>query len=78
MEASNWWGAFIVTGTPKPIMDAYHSALLKILAMPDIKDKFGNLGVEPMPMSQDEAKRFYEAEKAKYAKLVKDNDIKGN
>jgi tripartite-type tricarboxylate transporter receptor subunit TctC len=78
MEASNWWGAFIVTGTPKPIMDAYHSALLKILAMPDIKDKFGNLGVEPMPMSQDEAKRFYEAEKTKYAKLVKDNDIKGN
>jgi tripartite-type tricarboxylate transporter receptor subunit TctC len=46
--------------------------------MPDIKDKFGNLGVEPMPMSQDEAKRFYEAEKVKYAKLVKDNDIKGN
>ena len=78
MEASNWWGAFIVTGTPKPIMDAYQSALLKILAMPDIKDKFGNLGVEPMPMSQDEAKRFYEAEKVKYAKLVKDNDIKGN
>jgi tripartite-type tricarboxylate transporter receptor subunit TctC len=76
MEASNWWGAYIGAGSSKEILEAYHTALLKVLSMPDVKEKFANLGVEPMPMTPDETKRFLEQEKVKYSKLIKDNNIK--
>jgi tripartite-type tricarboxylate transporter receptor subunit TctC len=76
MEASNWWVAFIPAGTSKPIADAYSKALTSILAMPDIKEKFAKLGVEAVPTSPDETKKFLESEKQKYAKLIKDNNIK--
>lgn len=75
--AENWWGAFVPAGTPKAIVDTYHAALVKIMADPDLKDKFAGLGVEAQASSQDEFRAFLAAEIAKYAKLVADNGIKG-
>jgi tripartite-type tricarboxylate transporter receptor subunit TctC len=75
--AENWWGVFVPAGTPKPIVDSYHAALVKIMADPDLKEKFAGLGVEAQASSQDEFRAFLAAEIAKYSKLVADNGIKG-
>jgi tripartite-type tricarboxylate transporter receptor subunit TctC len=77
LVAENWWGVFVPAGTPKPIVDSYHAALVKIMADPDLKDKFAALGVEAQASSQDEFRAFLAAEIAKYTKLVADNGIKG-
>jgi tripartite-type tricarboxylate transporter receptor subunit TctC len=77
LVADNWWGVFLPAGTPKPIVDNYHAALVKIMADPDLKDKFAALGVEAQASTQDEFRAFLAAEHAKYAKLVADNGIKG-
>lgn len=76
LVAVNWWGVFLPAGTPKPVVDAYHSALVKIMANPDLKDRFAGLGVEALASSQDEFKAFLAAENAKYSKLIADNNIK--
>lgn len=76
LVAVNWWGVFLPAGTPKPIVDAYHSALVKIMANPDLKDRFTGLGVEALATSQDEFKAFLASENAKYSKLIADNNIK--
>lgn len=76
LVAENWWGVFLPAGTPKPVVDAYHAALVKIMADPDLKEKFAGLGVEAQASSQDEFRAFLAAETAKYAKLVADNGIK--
>jgi len=78
VEATNWWAAFIPAGTPKPIQDAYSKAMFTILAMPDVKERFAKLGVEAVPTSMEETKKFLDAEKVKYAKLIKDNNIKAD
>ena len=75
--AENWWGVFLPAGTPKPVVDSYHSALVKIMADPDLKAKFADLGVEAHASTQEEFRAFLSAEIAKYAKLVADNGIKG-
>jgi tripartite-type tricarboxylate transporter receptor subunit TctC len=75
--AENWWGVFVPAGTPKPIIDNYHAALVKVMADPDLKEKFAGLGVEAQASSQDEFRAFLAAEIAKYAKLVADNNIRG-
>ena len=76
MEALNWWAAFLPAGTPKPIADVYSKALFTILAMPEIKERFAKLGVEAVPRTVEETKKFLDSEKQKYTKLIKDNNIK--
>jgi tripartite-type tricarboxylate transporter receptor subunit TctC len=75
--AENWWGVFLPAGTPKAVVDSYHGALVKIMADPDLKQRFADLGVEPRASTQEEFRAFLAAETAKYAKLVADNGIKG-
>lgn len=77
LVAVNWWGVFLPAGTPKPVVDAYYSALVKIMANPDLKERFAGLGVEAMATTQDEFKAFLADEKSKYSKLIADNNIKG-
>ena len=77
LVAENWWGVFVPMGTPKAVVDAIHTALVKVMADPDLKERFAGLGVEAQASTSDEFKAFLAAEHAKYAKLVADNNIKG-
>jgi tripartite-type tricarboxylate transporter receptor subunit TctC len=77
LVAENWWGVFLPAGTPKAIVDSYHSALVKVMADPDLKAKFAALGVEAQASTQEEFRAFLAAEISKYARLVSDNGIKG-
>lgn len=77
LAAVNWWGVYLPAGTPKAVVDNYHAAIVKIMVDPDLKEKFAGLGVDALSSSQDEFKAFLAVEHAKYAKLVADNNIKG-
>ena len=78
LVAENWWGIYLPTGTPKAIVDNYHAAIVKVMADPEVKDKFAGLGVIARSSSQDEFRSFVAAETAKYAKLIADNGIKAD
>jgi tripartite-type tricarboxylate transporter receptor subunit TctC len=77
LVAENWWGVFLPAGTPRAIVDSYQAALVRVMADPDLKEKFAGLGVEAMASTQAEFRSFLAAEHAKYSKLVADNGIKG-
>ncbi len=77
LVAENWWGVFVPAGTPRAIVDQYHGALVKVMADPDLKAKFADLGVEAQASTQEEFRAFLAAEISKYARLVTDNGIKG-
>jgi tripartite-type tricarboxylate transporter receptor subunit TctC len=77
LVAENWWGVFLPTGTPKAVVDAMHASLVKVMADPDLKERFAGLGVEAQASTPEEFKAFLASEHAKYAKLVADNNIKG-
>lgn len=77
LVAENWWGVFLPAGTPQAIVDSYHSALVKVMADPDLKEKFAGLGVEAQASTQQEFRAFLASEISKYARLVADNNIKG-
>lgn len=42
-----WAGFFVPAATPKAIVGQLQDAMLKVLAMPDVKEKFTTLGFEP-------------------------------
>ncbi len=78
LVAENWWGVFLPTGTPKAVVDAYQAGINKVMADPELKEKFAGLGVAARATTQDEFRSFLAAETTKYAKLVADNNIKAD
>jgi tripartite-type tricarboxylate transporter receptor subunit TctC len=78
LVAINWWGVLLPAGTPKPIVDKLHADTVKILADADVKKRFADLGVDAVSSSPAEFTAFIKAEMDKYAKLIKEANIKVN
>jgi tripartite-type tricarboxylate transporter receptor subunit TctC len=51
VDASNWVGMFAPKGTPQPIVDRLNAEIAKILAMPDLKERFAAGGAETLTMT---------------------------
>jgi tripartite-type tricarboxylate transporter receptor subunit TctC len=78
LVAVNWWGVLYPAGTPKNIVDKLHADTVKVLADPDTKKRFADLGVETKSSTPAEFSGFIRAEMGKYAKLIKEANIKVN
>ena len=76
--AVNWWGVLYPAGTPRTIVDRLHADTVKVLADPDTKKRFADLGVETKSSTPAEFSAFIKAEMDKYAKLIKEANIKVN
>lgn len=78
LVAVNWWGVLYPAGTPKNVVDKLHADTVKVLADPDTKKRFADLGVETKSSTPAEFSAFIKAETDKYAKLIKEANIKVN
>jgi tripartite-type tricarboxylate transporter receptor subunit TctC len=78
LVAVNWWGVLYPAGTAKAIVDKLHADTVKALADADVKKRFADLGVEAVSSSPAEFAAFIKAEMDKYAKLIKEANIKVN
>jgi tripartite-type tricarboxylate transporter receptor subunit TctC len=74
--ASGWYGICAPTGTPNDIIEKLNAAITACVTDPSLKSRLLNLGVEPMPMSVAEFKKFVADEIAKYAKVSQFAGIK--
>jgi tripartite-type tricarboxylate transporter receptor subunit TctC len=70
-EVSSWFGLFGPAGLPRPIVTKVNRDVVAALAEPDVKDRLGTLGAEPMSMSVEEFTRFVQNDIGKWAKIVK-------
>ncbi|MEP7156932.1 MAG: tripartite tricarboxylate transporter substrate binding protein [Betaproteobacteria bacterium] len=77
-ELVSWQGIFAPAGTPKAIVTRLNAELVKIIAMPDIRERLDSLGVDPVANTSEQFAAFQKAEIAKWAKVVKDANIKAN
>ena len=78
LVAVNWWGALLPAGSPKAIVDKLHADTVRALADPDVKKRFADLGVEAVSSTPEQFAAFIRDEMAKYAKLIKEANIKVN
>ncbi len=78
LVAVNWWGVLLPAGSPKAIVDKLNADTVKALADPDVKKRFADLGVEAVSSTPEQFAAFIRDEMAKYAKLIKEANIKVN
>ena len=61
-----------------PIVQKLNADTVKALADPDVKKRFADLGVEAVSSTPDQFGKFIREEMGKYAKLIKEANIKVN
>jgi tripartite-type tricarboxylate transporter receptor subunit TctC len=78
LVAVNWWGVLMPAGTPRPIVEKFNADMIRTLQDEGVKKRFADLGVEAVSSSPAEFAAFIRAEMDKYAKLIKEANIKVN
>jgi tripartite-type tricarboxylate transporter receptor subunit TctC len=54
IDASNWTALYAPKATPQPVIDKLNAEVVKILNMPDVKERFAGGGVDAIPSSAAE------------------------
>ena len=72
---SSGFAMFAPAGTPRPIIDRVHAAMVKALNDPAVKDNLANQGAEVVANTPEEHDAFNKAEIAKWIKVVKEAGI---
>jgi tripartite-type tricarboxylate transporter receptor subunit TctC len=74
-----WWGVLAPAGTPKPILDRFHSELQKALNLPDVRKTLTEtMGMELVVSSPEVLHRWIVTEMQRWGKVVKDNNIRAD
>jgi tripartite-type tricarboxylate transporter receptor subunit TctC len=73
---NNWYGVFAPAGTSKDIVVRLNSDIVKILQMPDAKQKLLESGIEATPSTPEQFAAYIQSETKKWAKVVRDANVK--
>jgi tripartite-type tricarboxylate transporter receptor subunit TctC len=74
-EVTTWYSFVAPAGTPPAAVDRLNREIKAILALPEVRQKLAQQGVEPDAMSPAELAKLYTAESAKWAKVIRDAKI---
>ncbi len=74
--SDNWWGIMAPAGTPQPIVDKVYAAAQEALKEPELQEAFAREGAASVTMSTADFQKYIENEIAKWARVVKEGNIK--
>jgi tripartite-type tricarboxylate transporter receptor subunit TctC len=77
-EAPTWWAMLGRAGTPQPILDRMHAALVKVLSDGDVRAKIEEQGADVVASSPQECGRFLRTEIDRWGKVIRDNGIQAD
>lgn len=78
-SASLWYGLWVPKGTPQDIAAKLNAAMVQILASPQVKQRFAELGIQVSPLLQQspDALRVYQKEEAeRWWPIIKASGVK--
>ena len=70
-EAVGWFGFAAPAGTPREIVGKLNREIVRILNLPEVRERLIGLGAEPVGDSPEQFAQFIKAEAAKWGKLVR-------
>lgn len=76
IDASNWTALFAPKATPQPVIDKLNAEVVKVLEMPDIKERFAAGGVDTIPSSPAGLGARIKQDTAQFGMIVQKADIK--
>jgi tripartite-type tricarboxylate transporter receptor subunit TctC len=75
-ELPSWFGLLAPAGTPRPIIDRWHQAMTRVLAIPEVRDQLIAQGADPVGNTPEQFTQQIREELRLWAKLIKQSGIK--
>ncbi|MEP9378352.1 tripartite tricarboxylate transporter substrate-binding protein [Aquabacter sp. CN5-332] len=70
-----WQGVLVKAGTPQPIIDTLHRAIVKVMAMPETLQRVEALSVVPAPSDPAAFTTFFRSEVQRWTQVAKDAGV---
>jgi tripartite-type tricarboxylate transporter receptor subunit TctC len=75
-DLSTWWGLVVPAAVSKDIIARLEAETVRLLRQPDVKERIAFAGADTVGNTAEEFAAFIRAERAKYARIVKDANIR--
>ncbi|MCJ0762762.1 Bug family tripartite tricarboxylate transporter substrate binding protein [Variovorax terrae] len=75
-ESGTWQGALVPAGTPAAVIARLNAELIRIIRSPEIRSRLAGQGAEVVTMAPTEQDRFFGAERARWAQVVAQAQIR--
>jgi tripartite-type tricarboxylate transporter receptor subunit TctC len=75
-DLSTWWGLVAPAAVNRDVIARLQAETIKLLRQPDVKERIAFAGADTVGNTAEEFAAFIRAERAKYARIVKDANIK--
>lgn len=77
-DASSWYGLLAPAGTPASVVAKLQQGVVKVLELPDVKEKMLSQGLDPVGSTPEEFAATIKTEIPKWAKVVKASGAKAD
>lgn len=75
-ESGTWQGVRVAKGTPDAVVQRLNKELITVIRTADIRSRLAGQGAEVVTMAPAEEEQFFNKERARWAKVVADANIK--
>jgi tripartite-type tricarboxylate transporter receptor subunit TctC len=72
---STWYGAVAPAKVPREIIARLNQEMLKVLQLPDIRERMASLGADIVGTSVEDTAQFFRSELAKYTRVAREANI---
>jgi len=66
----------VPAGTPRAIVDLLHREIVRIITLPEVKEKFAAIGFEPIGTTPEEFSARIKVDVPRWAKIIREANIK--
>lgn len=70
-DLAGWYGVLAPAGTPREIVTRMHAEILKIMASPQMRERYVSLAIEPVEQTPQQFSDYVKAELAKWSQIIK-------
>jgi tripartite-type tricarboxylate transporter receptor subunit TctC len=75
-EVVGWFGWLAPAATPKPIVDRLHGEIVRVLKLPDVRERLLSQGSDPIGNTPGEFAAFMKSEHAKWGRVIRAANIR--
>jgi tripartite-type tricarboxylate transporter receptor subunit TctC len=76
LTGANCWSVWMPAHVPTAVVDTFRQALTKAMNDPALRQRFVELGAEPMHTTPEELRQYVATESAKYRRVIQEQGIK--
>src|SRR2546428_3233772 len=73
-----WIGVFAPAGTPREVVSKLNAEVVRIIRLPDIGEKLGGIGVDPLGNTSEQTAEWIRREIARYGPVVRAANIRAD